>query len=89
MNLVDKAKAIWNMFRSGNSSKMDKWILALTLLYCLSPFDIIPDVVPIVGMLDDLLVVLMSFKHFSGKVADKPQPAGGPAETEVEVEVLD
>ena len=32
-------------------------LIALTLAYALSPIDLIPDVVPVLGLLDDLLVV--------------------------------
>jgi len=33
--------------------------LILTVLYLLSPIDIVPDAIPIAGQADDLLVVLL------------------------------
>ncbi len=34
-----------------------KWLVWLALAYVVSPFDLIPDFVPVIGWLDDLLVV--------------------------------
>ena len=69
MKVVERAKAIWNLFTSGKMTKMDKIVLVLALLYCLSPVDIIPDVVPVIGLLDDVLVVLASVRHFSRRAS--------------------
>lgn len=33
-------------------------ILVLALLYIISPIDLIPDVIPVVGWIDDLVVAL-------------------------------
>lgn len=34
-----------------------RWIAALALLYALSPIDLIPDGIPVLGVTDDLLIV--------------------------------
>ncbi|MCC8190068.1 MAG: DUF1232 domain-containing protein [Planctomycetes bacterium] len=72
MSLIDRAKAIWSLFTGGGMTKTDKLILVAALLYCLSPVDIIPDVVPIVGLLDDLLVVLLTLRRFSNSAPADP-----------------
>ena len=36
------------------------WILVLMSLYVLSPIDCLPDVAPLVGNIDDLVVMLFS-----------------------------
>lgn len=39
-----------------------KWIaLGLVVLYVLSPIDLIPDAIPIIGSTDDAFVVLVGF----------------------------
>jgi uncharacterized membrane protein YkvA (DUF1232 family) len=34
-----------------------KWIAALTVAYALSPIDLIPDFIPVIGLLDDLILL--------------------------------
>jgi uncharacterized membrane protein YkvA (DUF1232 family) len=34
-----------------------KWLLGLAVAYAVSPIDLIPDFIPVVGHLDDLLIV--------------------------------
>lgn len=36
---------------------MARWLLGLALAYLVSPIDLIPDCVPVIGYLDDLIVV--------------------------------
>jgi uncharacterized membrane protein YkvA (DUF1232 family) len=43
-------------------------IACVALLYIISPIDLIPDFIPIIGWIDDLIVAFIGFKAvFSGK----------------------
>ncbi|MCD8350545.1 MAG: DUF1232 domain-containing protein [Planctomycetaceae bacterium] len=82
MNLVERVKTLWKLFTGGGMSKADKIIMLIAVVYCLSPIDIIPDVAPMVGFLDDFLVILATLRHLS----NKPETAEASAETEKTVD---
>jgi uncharacterized membrane protein YkvA (DUF1232 family) len=43
-----------------------KALTALPLLYVVSPIDLLPDIIPVIGQLDDLGVVLAAIELFVG-----------------------
>ena len=54
----------WRLFRDRRVSIWPKALLLLGLLYVISPVDLIPDVIPFVGELDDLVVVIAVCRMF-------------------------
>jgi len=46
------------------SKKTQTILFVLTVLYCVSPIDLVPDVMPIVGWLDDAGVVFTDIVAF-------------------------
>lgn len=79
-------QAIYEFYRNTiRNPKYRWWIILGTLVYLLSPIDISPDVFPIVGEIDDLLLVTLMMSEVSQilweKVRKNPQ-----ATTEAESE---
>lgn len=59
--IVEKAKRELAYYRAilchPKTPRIARWLLAGAIAYLLSPIDLIPDGIPILGQLDDLLIV--------------------------------
>jgi uncharacterized membrane protein YkvA (DUF1232 family) len=49
--------ALYKLARHRDTPRAAKWVALFTLAYALSPIDLIPDFVPVLGLLDDLVLV--------------------------------
>jgi uncharacterized membrane protein YkvA (DUF1232 family) len=56
------AKRVWFALRHPASPGWFRWGLALVALYLVSPIDIVPDFIPFLGVVDDLVVVPMAIR---------------------------
>jgi uncharacterized membrane protein YkvA (DUF1232 family) len=64
MNLKERAKilkedipAIYYSLKDNQTPLLAKFIAGITLVYALSPIDLIPDFIPILGYLDDIIIL--------------------------------
>jgi len=55
----------WRLFRDPRTPWPARLLMPGLALYLATPIDIIPDFIPVIGYLDDLLVVLLVLKIFS------------------------
>lgn len=49
--------AVWLAARDARTPKLAKLIALATAAYAISPIDLIPDFIPVLGLIDDLLIV--------------------------------
>lgn len=59
-----QAHLVWHLLRSPDVPFYLKLLPALALVYILVPTDLIPDVFPVIGQLDDLTALLLGAKVF-------------------------
>lgn len=48
---------LWLLSRDSRTPRAAKFVAVVTLAYALSPIDLIPDFIPVIGFLDDVLLV--------------------------------
>jgi uncharacterized membrane protein YkvA (DUF1232 family) len=65
-------QALYGFYRNAiRNPKYRWWIILGTLVYLLSPFDISPDMFPIAGQIDDVLLVTLMFTEVSQLLMEK------------------
>lgn len=52
-----KLRLAWRLFRDPKTPGVVKGVMPVVLVYLASPIDLIPDFIPVLGQLDDLLVL--------------------------------
>ena len=56
-SLATDVLALWHLVRHPATPRLPKLVALLVLAYALSPIDLIPDFIPVLGQLDDLVLV--------------------------------
>lgn len=49
--------ALWKLVRHPQAPLWSRWLALIVLGYALSPIDLIPDFIPVLGQLDDLILI--------------------------------
>ena len=64
LHLPDFARLYWRLFRDERVSRLAKAFLIAALAYVIWPFDLVPDLIPGLGEMDDIGVVLSGLWFF-------------------------
>jgi len=55
--LMTQLLALWRLMRHAATPRAPKLVAMAVLAYALSPIDLIPDFIPVLGLLDDLILI--------------------------------
>lgn len=75
----EMARRSKRVFLASTTPRSVKIILLLGLLYCLSPLDLIPEWVPVLGLMDDLALAALLIAWASGFELSQEQTEPGQA----------
>ena len=62
--LVSNVRITWRLLREPRVPALTKLIPILAAAYVVSPLDFIPDVLPVIGQLDDLGIIFIAIEVF-------------------------
>jgi uncharacterized membrane protein YkvA (DUF1232 family) len=68
---IDNIKTLFSMLKERNSFEMSsatKGIIAGSLLYVISPLDLVPDIIPVVGLADDAAIITATVAAIAGEI---------------------
>jgi uncharacterized membrane protein YkvA (DUF1232 family) len=78
------ARRLWFALRHPAAPPWLKWGTALLVLYLLSPIDLIPDTIPLLGVVDDLVLIPLAIRWLLARLPahireDAQRRAGRPS----------
>ncbi|MDM9382247.1 YkvA family protein [Chlorogloeopsis sp. ULAP01] len=77
-------QSVYNWYRGLiRNPKYRWWVILGTLLYFVSPIDIVPDILPIVGQIDDVFLLTLLMTEVSGLVIEGFKARKGKVEAQV------
>lgn len=55
---IRREVCVWSLvLKDPRTPRVSKWLLGAALVYLASPVDLVPDFIPVLGQLDDLVIV--------------------------------
>lgn len=79
-DVAKRAAQALELFNASRADNPNFWnarnviILGTALLYLISPLDCIPDIIPVVGWLDDIGVLTLAISYVMACISDTPNP---------------
>ena len=68
-----KRQEALKLFKSDTTPTRVKVLLVLLIIYLICPIDIIPDFIPVLGQLDDIIIAGLVIGYITKVLNDSPQ----------------
>lgn len=69
-SLVSKIKAAWRLICDPEAPRMARLVVIGALVYLISPVDFLPDTIPVLGWIDDVIAVFAAYKGLASRLGD-------------------
>lgn len=69
--LPNLLKLVYRLMKNEGIAQYDKVLLVATAAYVLSPWDLMPDMIPFLGQVDDLLLLALVLKRLMDSVSQE------------------
>lgn len=89
--LPDTVRLLGSLVRDRSSPRAIRWRLAFAAVYCGQPFNLIPDFIPVIGYLDNMVVAAWAMRsviRLAGLDAVREHWRGSPESLELVCQVL-
>jgi uncharacterized membrane protein YkvA (DUF1232 family) len=76
-------RLVAGLLRDARVSRVDRLLVGASFVYAIFPFDILPDVIPVVGQIDDLALIAFALTRLferAGREVIRAHWSGDPAE---------
>ncbi len=72
MSSGNPLQSVYDWYRSTiRNPKYRWWVVLGTIAYLFMPFDLLPDFIPLVGQLDDVVIITLLFSEVSQLMIDR------------------
>jgi uncharacterized membrane protein YkvA (DUF1232 family) len=71
------ARQLWFALRHPAAPAWLKWGTAAIVLYVVSPIDVVPDFIPLLGVMDDIVIVPFAIRWLLKRLPPEIAPARG------------
>lgn len=69
--LPNLAKLLGRLLKDPRVPRRSKLVLGATMVYVMSPVDLLPEIIPVAGMLDDLFLVVFALHHLIERAGEE------------------
>jgi uncharacterized membrane protein YkvA (DUF1232 family) len=86
--MPDAVRAVRVLARDPRVPRRAKVAVALAALWCLSPIDLVPEFLPVIGLADDIVVVVLALRYAARRVPPEVMAEAWPGEPAVLARLL-
>ena len=69
-DLITHIRLTYRLIRDERVSVTTKLIPLIVVIYIVSPIDLIPEFIPVIGLIDDIAILLAGLRFFEAMVPD-------------------